>query len=366
MDRINDWKIYKEEAEPIVDLLKTVNDGYSVAYEYDRDDFCEGNPYLEDGKGATRSKWGIDLSRTHPIKKGGHLYWGNNLEHIRKHVLYHVTAQAIKHRGELQNFFRDRELDRKEHFTEAFRNLTNSWRDEYALNHPQFDSEEVRAQTAEWRIIQMYYTVFKSTSAIMRSKFENIREDGRGNHDGLWEKHRRKCMDELQTKLYPFPFMYFSVTDNPRKKDAFSWEVPYPIHEDFHEDQKERQDGYAQDKLESIYESSQKSPYIQGELLFTFYDLLKELREWAQYQQGGIFSRLYGETHIKALDHALRLIAYTALTVAEVALIHNFGFSEFEDIYLEYKESCKEGQSSDSLYLVYERYKVYRKVFPTS
>lgn len=364
MTKINDWKVYKEEAEPIIDLLKSINNGYSLTYEYDRHNFCEDNPYLEDGKGATRSEWGIDLSRVDPIKKGGHLYWGDNHEHIRKHVLYHVTAQAIKYRDELQDFLRDRELDRKEHFTEAFRNLTNSWRDEYALNCPQFDSEEVRAQTAEWRIIQMYYAVFKSTSAIMRSKFENIRKDGKGKHASLWETHRRKCMDELQTKLYPFPFMYFPVADNPQRRDAFSWEIPYPIHEDFYEDQKERQDGYAQDMLESIYESSQKSSYIQGKTLFTFYDLLKGLREWAQYQQGGIFSRLYGETHIKALDHALRLIAYTALTVAEVALICSFGFNEFENIYSEYKQSCEEGQASDSLYLVYERYEVYRKVFP--
>lgn len=363
MDKIQDWRVYKEEAEPVADLMKSINSGYRLAYEYDRDDYREGNPFLDEGKGATRKKWGIDLSKIRPITTGGHQYWGDSLENVRKHVLYHVTEQAVRHEDSLQDFFQDRDLDKNEHFVEAFRNLTNGWRDEFALNRPRLDSEEVRAKTAEWRIIQSYYAVFKATSAIMRSKFEDIRENGRGNHASVWETHRRRCMDELQEKLYVFPFMYFPVDDNPRKNDAFSWEVPYPIHDSLYERQKERQNRYAQESLESIYASSQESPYLQDEMLFTFYDLMKGLREWAQYQQGGIFSRLYGETHIKALDHALRLIAYTALAIAEVALICAFGFDEFEGVYSEYRESCEEGQATESLYLVYERFSVYSSAF---
>lgn len=219
-------------------------------------------------------------------------------------------------------------------------------------------------QTTEWRIIQMYYSVYKSVSAIMRSKFGEIRAGSKGTHNAVFEKHRKECMDKLQSKLYVFPFMYFPNEQNPGNKSVFSWEVPYPIVGENH-NQQEQQNKYAQDALRSIYDASQKSEYLQNEVFFTFYDLLKKLREWAQYQQGGIFNRLYGETHIMALDHALRLISYTSLAIAEVALICGFGFNKFNDVYDEFRKSSREGKSH-STNLVYERFSIYRGTFHPS
>jgi hypothetical protein len=360
---IQDRRVYLQEAKPVADLMKSINSAYRLAYEFDRDDFREGNPYLEDGMGATREKWGLDLSRIDPVVTGGHLHWGDHLETLQEHVLYHIIAQTVENNEEIEDFFQSRDLDRETHFTTAFRNLTNAWRDEYALNSPFDATAESRTKTAEWRIVQAYYSTYKATSALLRSKFDTIRR-GNGNHAGLWQFHREECMDELQEKLYPFPFLYFPVDDNPRSHDYFEWVVPYPIHDDFYDDQSERQNRYGELALESIYTGAKDIPYFQDEILFTFYDLLQSLREWAQYHQGGIFSRLYGETHIKALDHALRLIAFTGITVAEVALICAFGIDDFEEVYEEYRRSCLAGNVSESLQQVSRRFQVYREVFP--
>lgn len=360
---IQDGRVYLQEARPVAELMKSINGSYRLAYEFDRDDFEEGNAFLDDGMGAPREKWGLDLSRVDPITTGGHLHWGDHLETLQDHVLYHVVSQAVKHNEEIEAFFQQRELDRETHFNEAFRNLTNAWRDEYALNAPFDATSESRTNTAEWRIVQAYYSIYKATSSLLRSKFDTIRR-GSGNHASLWRFHREECMDELQEMLYPFPFLYFPADGNPRSHDYFNWVVPYPIHEDLLSEQSERQNEYAEHQLERIYEEATNIPYFQDEVLITFYDLLQSLREWAQYHQGGIFSRLYGETHVKALDHALRLLAFTGITVAEVALICGFGIGEFEDVYEEYQTSCFAGNVAESLRLVSRRFQVYKEAFP--
>ncbi|TQQ81905.1 hypothetical protein [Halonotius roseus] len=361
MDKIQDWKVYQDEAKPVVELMKSINAGYNKAYEYDRDKFDKHEPHIE---GSCHRLTESHLSRISPIEKGGHQYWGDNLDIIQKHVLYHIISQVKNNRSDIQEFFRNRESNKDEHFNPAFRNLTNAWRDEFALNYPFRESEKERTQTAEWRIIQMYYSVYKSVSAIMHSKFEDIRKGGKGTHNSVFAKHRTECMDKLQSKLYVFPFMYFPVDSNPGSESAFSWEVPYPIKDEIH-NQKQKQNKYAQNALKDIYQASQESEYLQKNTFFTFYDLLKRLREWAQYQQGGIFNRLYGKTHIKALDHALRLISYTALAIAEVALICAFGFNNFNKVYDEFRKSCREGESY-SLRLISERFKIYSAAFHPS
>lgn len=360
---IHDWKVYLQEAKPVANLMKIINGSYRLAYEFDRDDYHEENPFLADELGATREKWGLNLSRVDPVVSGGHLHWGDNLEDIQNHVLYHVVTQAVEHNEGLENFFQDRESDEETHFIQAFRNLTNAWRDEYALNAPFEASPESRTRTAEWRIVQAYYSIYKAFSALLRSKFLDIRR-GRGAHAGLWRFHREECMDELQEKLYPFPFFYFPVDDNPRDHDYFTWVVPYPIHDNFYEDQCEQQNEYVEDTLQAIYNKAKQIPYFEDEVLITFFDLLKSLREWAQYQQGGIFSRLYGETHIKALDHALRIISFTGITVAEVALICSFGIGRFKDVYGEYKDSCLAGDVPNGFEQVSRRLQVYDEAFP--
>jgi hypothetical protein len=360
---IQDQRVYLQEARPVAELMKSINSSYRLAYEFDRDDYRVGNRFLDEGMGSTREKWGLDLSRIEPVNNGGHSHWGNNLENLQDHILYHVVCQAVNHNQELEDFFKDRESERESHFKDSFRNLTNAWRDEYALNAPFHETSESRTDTAEWRIIQTYYSVYKATSALLRSKFDTIRR-GQGNHASLWRFHREECMDELQEKLYPFPFLYFPADDNPRCHDYFDWVTPYPIHDELYEEQSETQNGYVESALEGIYEEAKTIPYFEDEILITFYDLLKSLREWAQYHQGGIFSRLFGDTHIKALDHALRLLSFTGIAVAEVALICAFGISDFEEVYNEYRNSCYAGNIPDSLRNVSRRVDVYRQAFP--
>jgi len=356
---MQDWQVYKQEAEPVAELMKLINDGYRVAYEFDKDDYREGNPFIEEGKGAPREKWGIDLSKIAPNTTGGHLHWGNKIEQLREHILYFVVSQAVENQKELQTFFRDREEDLQDHYRNAYRNLTNAWRDEYALASPIGASSEERTNVAEWKIIQAYYCVYKATSALLRCKYSNIRTSRGGSHTSMWEFHRINSMDTLESKLYAFPFLYFPNDDNPRSNDYFNWIVPYPINEEFEIDQANTQDKYVENSLSNIYEKAKQIPYFENKNMITFYDLLQWLREWAQYQRGGIFSRLYGTTHIKAIDDALRLVAYTGIAIAEVAFICSFGLHKFYYIYKQYRESCEAGNVLDSQYFVSNRYDVY-------
>lgn len=348
---------FMDQAAPVAEFFRAVNTGYELTYEWDKHDYAEGGIAAAEGEGAPRTEWGLDLSRI----RSRYGNWGGSVEAIQDHVLYHVISNARENTTELEQFFEGRATPERRQA--ASRNISNAWRDEYTLNDPLGANTDARMRTAEWRITTCYYAIFKATSALMRACFDNIRNDGGDSHSGVWIKHRIEMMSELGNSLYAFPFMYFpQATTGEHADNWFDWTVPYPIQEEFEQEQEEILKEKAEGALRTLCNRARTVDWTGDHALNTFYDSMLLLRHWANYQDGGIFCRLYGEGYKQAIDDALRLLAFTGVTIAEVGLIFVLGWRQFLSIYQTYMSSCVAGVS-DANDLVLRRVRVYREVF---
>lgn len=349
-----DARSFRKKAIPISKLLSRVSDSFYTTYEYNKEKYAEGGHKISEGEGASRYEWRLDLSKASQTAKSHdhRKTWGENVFNVQDHILYHVVSNSIGNEASLQGFF-DYETANKQ---KAMQNITNAWRDEFALNDPVNGSPVERMRITEWRIVMCYYAVYKSTSALMRTKFE-----GNWKHSNMWQKHMEEFLDVLEDDLYVYPFMFFPRSSGPHSSKWFDWVVPYPIQDQFRSEEQKTLQENAERCLSRIHSDLQEiAPH--GTFV-TFYDLLHHLRTWANYQHGGIFSRLYGEGYIQMIDEALRLISFTGMTIAEVGLIHAVGLDEMEAEYKSYQESCEAGNVSDAAHFIDRRMAVYEQAF---
>lgn len=345
-----------EMAVPVGEFFRAVNSGYELAYEWDRHDYAEGGIRVGEGEGAVREKWGIDLSRVR-----NRYGWGDSLSNIQEHVLFHIVSNSKKHSDRLSDYFSD-DITGEQH-REVARNLSNAWRDEFALNDPLDGGVDDRMRTAEWRIVKCYYSVFKAVSALMRSEFDEIRNDAGDAHSGLWIKHRQELMTELGHRLYAFPFMFFpEATTGQHADNWFDWTVPYPIPDDEYERQERILQDNARSQLSIYHSKLREIDWGEDSVLNTFYDGLLLLRHWANYQHGGVFSRLYGDGYKQAIDEGLRLLSFTGMAIAEVGLIHSLGWQRFRAMYQSFSANSYAG-INDSSDMVRRRVEVYMQAF---
>lgn len=346
-----------EQGAPIGDFCRLLNKTYESAYEWDRHEYGPGAEQFG-GEVASREEWGLDLSR---LRCQG-ATWGDNLTDIQNHVLFHVIQNAIENRDSFDSIFPD-DLP-NENYREVSRNITNAWRDEFALNDPLDGSTDDRMKTAEWRIVMAYYAVFKATSGLMYCAFDEIRDNGNGgSHARMWQKHRRELMTPLGNSLYVFPFMYFpQATTGQHASNWFDWTVPYPIPDDAFESQEAIMKENAREGLRYLYDSLEEFDWTNENALNTFYDALLMLRQWANYQHGGVFSRLYGDGYKQSIDEALRLVTFTGLAIAEVGIIMAHGWERFNAMWQVFWANAHAGVD-DSYDVAKHRVMVYNRVF---
>ena len=173
-------------------------------------------------------------------------------------------------------------------------------------------------------------------------------------------------MDELGNSLYAYPFMFFPRNSGPHSSKWFDWTVPYPMIDENWESQRETMATSAKNALSSIYSKARDDiNWEDGKpVLVTFYDLLLQLRHWANYQEGGIFSRLYGDGYQQFIDEGLRLITFIGMAIAEVGLIYSLGFGRFYSQYKRYARSCREGVE-EGIEFIERRMSVYEQAFST-
>jgi hypothetical protein len=349
---------FMEEGAPVAQLFRRINSSFYETYEFDKHDYSEGGIWVDDDQSpAVREKWGLDLSKVNNTYDT----WSSRLSDVQNHALYHVVANAQENEEELNQFFSDKESGAQPN--KAMKNISNAWRDEFALNDPLDGDVRDRMRTAEWRITMAYYSIYKATSALMRSKFSDKKEGG-SDHDGMWRYHMREVMDELGNSLYAYPFMFFPRDSGPHSSKWFEWTVPYPMIDENWESQREIMATNAKSALSSIYSKAREGiNWEDGKpVLVTFYDLLLQLRHWANYQEGGIFSRLYGDGYRQFIDEGLRLITFIGMAIAEVGLIYSLGFGRFYSQYKRYARSCREGVE-EGLGLIERRMNVYEQAF---
>jgi hypothetical protein len=91
------------------------------------------------------------------------------------------------------------------------------------------------------------------------------------------------------------------------------------------------------------------------------FDLVLNLRHWANYHLGGVFNRLYASGLRFAIDEGLRLIIFTGLAIAEVGLIQALGIGTVEEEFHAFEHSSKEGVE-DSSHLPEQRFVVYEQL----
>jgi hypothetical protein len=347
-----DEKEFYKYGKPVGKLFQALSTSFFDTYEY-------GRPFGEGVEGECpsdfpESRWGLEFRRvTHntPV-------WGDEcLRTVKGHVLYHIVSNAKSNESELESYFNKSSAGDQE---QALRNLSNAWRDEFAVNDPIDGEPADRMRTAEWRISMAYYAIYKAFSALMRTKFEDIHADGRGGtHVRMWKKHRWKMLDELQDSLYVYPFMYFP---NGEFSDQwFDWSVPYPNWDGRSSEIGSKLNENARDSLSEIYRYRQSFRENPDTPCPTFFDLLLNLRHWANYHRGGVFSRLYGSGLRFAIDEGLRLTTFTGLAIAEVGLIHSLGYETVEEEYHAFEQSSKKGVEDSSHYPA-RRFEVYEQV----
>ncbi len=348
---------FMEQGEPIAKFCKVLNKSFEAAYEWDRHEYHPRHE--EHGRDtASREEFGLDLTRLRCPSYA----WGSNLEDIQNHVLYHIVQNAIENSTEITSHFPDEIPDGKH--DEIARNLSNAWRDEFALNDPLTGGTSDRMRTTEWRIPMCYYAIYKAQSALMHCAFDNIRADGRGgSHVRMWKKHRREMMAPLGNSLYAYPFMFFpQATTGDHASNWFDWTVPYPIPDSRFSRQEDILQDRAKSQLEILYDKLEEFDWTNEAGLNTFYDALLMLRQWANYQHGGVFSRLYGEGLMKFIDEALRLVTFVGLAIAEVGVIKAYSWDRFRGIWHVFAANSSEG-IADSTAVAKRRVEVYQQAF---
>lgn len=117
--------------------------------------------------------------------------------------------------------------------------------------------------------------------------------------------------------------------------------------------------------MKQIYENFRELEDIDTKGVYTFYDILLQFRTWANYKHGGVFSLLYGEGYKKAIDDALRLLAFVGLAIAEVGIIMSQGYEYFEDMLDAFRAGASDGVS-DSDKIVNKRAEAYKRTYSES
>lgn len=392
---------FMEVGEPVGEFMKLLTHDFYWAYNWSKDQWMDISKSVATTEAVNveeNTVWGLNLSE--PSSKQS-VYREQGL--IRDQILYHLLSNVRDNKGRLLGRLRDRsndEFDEDEYAKEAFRNLSNAWRDEYAVYEPLFNDfadyarqsegkdglgeekdiveakrsiaeSEVslrkwRMQTAEWRIVKCYYSLYKSASAIVRSQtLDNV-----GDHNGMLDKHYNSFMQSKLRSLYVFPLLPV-----PNQVSQFILpSVPFPLAEvsdqspthqpkwkDRYKESYETLLNNLENKISDISEVNPRKPEGSSPEPKSFYHMMKILREWASYHHGGIFSRLYGKGYIKYIDTAIRLSSFAALASAEVALICTFGYNRFKKALKTYCEACAEG-IADSAAIVNSRNVVYDEV----
>lgn len=336
---------FVNEAIPVSDFFKTLATNYYWSNEYERKQKMDVKESVaKESKIDVENKkiWGLDLSEINGRVE-------DNVDKIAQHIIYSIVSQAVKHKSALVQFYRTRNDDEQQCKQEAYRNISNAWRDEYCLCSPINQTPKDRMKTAEWRIIMCYYSMYKAVSSIIHTRSA---ERLGNSHVKTLDIHANEYLQSKARVLYPFPLRF-----NPRNPNYTSPEIPYPSREVTHKFKSytRRVDNCMKEQYKAL---QSLSIWDKSRNIDSFFHVMKLFREWANYGHGGIFSRLYGEGFIRYLDSSLRLLSYSSLALAEVIQILSFGYDSFQREVARYVKSSDMG-ITDSSKLVEDRFEVY-------
>jgi hypothetical protein len=246
----------------------------------------------------------------------------------------------------LENFKGDKE--------KAIRNLTNSWYHECALSYPEDvinDNNEVeksnlreRMMFAGWKIIQFYYSIYDSMSAVVRCFETKYMKNQKVAINAF-----NKILERSNFFMAPFNFyiegnkVFFLGAEN-----------------------------FDKGNMSTVERGLKKISKNRGKTFLLHF--FKDLREWVTYDSSRVMIRFYHETpkgrrravYISRLDTDLKRICYAFNSMVEIFLINAFGWETIKKEFEEFEEQMKECLVIEPCSQLQERFDVYSKKFETT
>lgn len=180
---------------------------------------------------------------------------------------------------------------------------------------------------AAWNIIQSYYAVFEFISCLCLSADPSV--DTRG-HKKVAATFTSQVQGKFKNRIIFYPFSLSSIS---KSKDF----PEHPRHCDYH------YASYPRDKnlqiLDLEVESVRALSFLSGTAKKSFFDLLYELRLWANYTGLQSLLKLSDGGYQKFLSKNLAIITFFAAGMAELATLSAVGRSEYLAILREFSES---------------------------
>lgn len=225
--------------------------------------------------------------------------------------------------------------------TKNIRSLKNAWYHECSLNYP--SSEDERMKFPAWKIIQCYYAVFSSISALVRS-FDNKTM----GHDKLINSYGTLFLRNHERKHFCIIPISIHLKQDGKFGDSYNELLHWEYGKEHH-----------LPKIIKGLEKTKQEKKLKGIVTIPHY--LKYLRDWATYEDSYLFSRMYGEQIRKSLDNYLRIICTAYISHTEFFMIKYYGFdliNSQKEIFSNNLEKSMDIKSSQ----LNERFEVHRKL----
>ncbi len=192
--------------------------------------------------------------------------------------------------------------DRPNSEQSQFRHLRNAWYHELAVRYP--DDFDSRTKFAGWKIIQGYYCVFSSISALVRCLH------GRGNYS------HNQTISVYARELIASPT--FSPFFLPPAGMYLNQQGTLSNYKQI------RNTKYTDSMLPQMRKCLRSVREGRHDIT-TLVHYLKSLREWATYEDSYLLFRMYGQTVKDNLDFSLQTLSSFYVAHTEFFLIRSFG-----------------------------------------
>ena len=222
-------------------------------------------------------------------------YEGNKPDEYRAHLI----LMLLKPNGQLGV---SAPPDSEESESEFFRNLRNAWYHEFAMRR-------TSVEIAPWKIIQAYYSVLCSISALVRCFYPD-REEGQG-HKWILDKYSELFVGNRTRGSFLLPPTSMYLQSGLKGGDSIRWAYGRETHAL---------------RIAQTFERARSALNISVHGKVTLPMYLRCLREWVNYADPYLFFRLYGESVKKRLERALNEVTFLYLTQTEHFMIRLFGW----------------------------------------
>ena len=222
----------------------------------------------------------------------------------------------------------------------VMRALRNAWYNESSLIYPK--DFEKRMQFPAWKIIQCYYSIFSSIVSFVRT-FDSKTK----GHDHILNKYSTLITKETIKKYFQTPINIYLKQDGSLPDEVAKWRYPSSYNYDYN--------------LKKIVEALQNIRQQENkQKRMTIPHFLKEFRDWAAYQDGYIFCRLYGQNIKTNLDRALINICSAFLSQVEIILIKLYGLDTITYQYMDLSKKLEQyigirNTNLDHRFAIYEK-----------